>query len=114
MDTVEKTSVYVDSPVQLRVPFAGSPAFDKIRSTEQMKSICVNLHKRGFLNGSFSDVTVSALGMDYKLHRLVLSQNPYFSSLFEGSWRDSAQPRIQLVIDDPHLSIESLTILFAR
>jgi hypothetical protein len=114
MDTIEKTSVIVDSPVQVRIPVSPGLAIDKLRSTEQMKTICLNLYRKGFLNGSFSDVTVSVLGMDYKLHRLILSQNPYFASMLEQTWKESVQPRVQLKIDDPHISVESMTMLFSR
>lgn len=113
MDTIEKTSVYLDSPVQLRIPSLES-GLGKLRSAEQMKAICVNLYRKGFINSSFSDITIAVLGMEYRLHRLILAQNSYFAAMLEREWKESAQPRIELALDDPHISVESMTRLFAR
>ena len=86
----------------------------KLRSTELLKSVCTNIYKKGFMNGLFSDITVSALGMQYHLHKLILIQSPYFASMLEGSWKEQDQSLIELQLEDPHLTVESLTIMFAR
>ncbi len=79
-----------------------------------MEATCNYLYQKGFLNNSFSDITISVLGMEYRLHRLILAQNSYFAAMLEREWKESAQPRIELALDEPHISVESMTLLFAR
>lgn len=73
-----------------------------------------SFYRKGFLGGSFSDITISVLGKEYHLHRLILAQNSYFAAMLEREWKESVQPRIELALDDPHISVESMTQLFAR
>ncbi|XP_055535163.1 protein germ cell-less [Wyeomyia smithii] len=59
-----------------------------------------------------SDITVHALGKVWHLHKVYLSQSPYFSSMFNGSWREADEDYVHIEIIDPKVTIESLFSVF--
>lgn len=59
-----------------------------------------------------SDITVHALGKVWHLHKVYLSQSPYFASMFNGSWREADEDYIHIEIVDPKITIESLYSVF--
>ncbi|XP_065075702.1 protein germ cell-less [Ochlerotatus camptorhynchus] len=59
-----------------------------------------------------SDITVHALGKVWHLHKVYLSQSPYFASMFNGSWREADEDYVHIEIVDPKISIESLFSVF--
>lgn len=63
-----------------------------------------------FQEGKDSDVTLNALGSSWKLHKLYLCQSAYFESMFSGRWSDSKKDTIDIVIEDPNVTIHSLHI----
>ncbi|XP_077999402.1 germ cell-less protein-like 1 [Glandiceps talaboti] len=63
-----------------------------------------------FINGQNSDVTISALGKNWNLHKVYLCQSGYFSSMFSGSWRESNATMINIDIPDDTIDVEALTV----
>ncbi|VDO38756.1 unnamed protein product [Onchocerca flexuosa] len=61
------------------------------------------IHKRLFIDGAKSDITIRALGRTWNLHKLYLEQCKFFDSLFRGHWKDSNNSVIQIDIVDPNL-----------
>ncbi|KXJ72310.1 protein germ cell-less-like [Aedes albopictus] len=59
-----------------------------------------------------SDITVHALGKVWHLHKVYLSQSPYFASMFNGSWREADEDYVHIEIVDPKITIESLYSVF--
>lgn len=59
-----------------------------------------------------SDITVHALGKVWRLHKVYLSQSPYFASMFNGSWREADEDYVHIEIVDPKITIESLYSVF--
>lgn len=59
-----------------------------------------------------SDITVHALGKLWHLHKVYLSQSPYFASMFNGSWREADEDYVHIEIIDPKITIESLYSVF--
>lgn len=59
-----------------------------------------------------SDITVHALGKVWRLHKVYLSQSPYFASMFNGSWREADEDYVHIEIIDPKITIESLYSVF--
>ncbi|XP_055594442.1 protein germ cell-less [Uranotaenia lowii] len=59
-----------------------------------------------------SDITVHALGKVWHLHKVYLSQSPYFASMFNGSWREADEDYVHIEIIDPKITIESLYSVF--
>lgn len=59
-----------------------------------------------------SDITVHALGKVWHLHKVYLSQSPYFASMFNGYWREADEDYIHIEIIDPKITIESLYSVF--
>ncbi|KAH7032137.1 hypothetical protein B0J12DRAFT_767741 [Macrophomina phaseolina] len=55
-----------------------------------------HLYTRGLLDGRHSDITIVAFGKRYRLHRLVLDQAPFFSSMLSGPWRESRAEEVTL------------------
>lgn len=51
-------------------------------------SVMEHILKEGLFKGACSDITLLAFGSEYKLHKLILSQSGYFSSLLTGPWSD--------------------------
>ena len=79
-----------------------------------MKSICSSLFTQGFLSGLYSDINVSVLGNEYKLHRLVLLQNEYFKSMFGQGFKEKDLKSITIQIDNPHITPSSVTTILSR
>jgi BTB/POZ domain-containing protein 13 len=59
-------------------------------------------------DGNNSDVTIIALGRQWKLHKVYLCQSPYFASMFSGAWRESRQDIVEIKITDPNINLDSL------
>ncbi|XP_058832194.1 protein germ cell-less-like [Topomyia yanbarensis] len=59
-----------------------------------------------------SDITVHALGKVWHLHKVYLSQSPYFATMFNGSWREADEDYVHIEIVDPKITIESLFSVF--
>jgi BTB/POZ domain-containing protein 13 len=66
-----------------------------------------------FQKGVNSDVTITALGKEWKLHRLYLCQSGYFSGMFSGSWRESGEQSISLDIPDPNITTQAVELAFS-
>ncbi|KAJ1338826.1 hypothetical protein BSLG_006463 [Batrachochytrium salamandrivorans] len=63
------------------------------------KAIDQTLHSKGFL-GMFSDITVKALGHDFRLHRIILLSNSYFAGMLSNSsWIEQSQDSIAIQFD---------------
>ena len=73
-----------------------------ITATKDAVDLCRHLCTLGFQAGAFSDVTVSAFGRRWPLHRVVLARSPYFRRLFEGAWKDTRDPVVSLPLDDAY------------
>nr|CAG8434000.1 13825_t:CDS:2 [Entrophospora candida] len=84
------------------------------RVLRQMMNLCRHIYSRGLVDGSGSDVTIKAFGKDYLLHRIILYQNPYFSVLLEGPWKESGQKAIELKFDDVNITREAFEIALGR
>ncbi|KAL7637917.1 UNVERIFIED_CONTAM: hypothetical protein RMT77_011530 [Armadillidium vulgare] len=79
-----------------------APKRRKLMSTSQY------IYKTLFEEGKESDVTVSALGKLWHLHKVYLCQSPYFQSMFSGNWRETNESFIHIEIVDENISMESL------
>ncbi|CAJ0908067.1 3141_t:CDS:2 [Entrophospora sp. SA101] len=87
---------------------------DPQRVLRQMMNLCRHIYSRGLVDGSGSDVTIKAFGKDYLLHRIILYQNPYFSVLLEGPWKESGQKAIELKFDDENITRDAFEIALGR
>ena len=65
--------------------------------------LAAHVQSLGWDEQEFSDVSVTAFGETYALHRLVLSRSSYFRALMRGPWADAASPRLTLTFDDAHV-----------
>jgi BTB/POZ domain-containing protein 13 len=65
-----------------------------------------------FINGESSDVTVVALGREWRLHRVYLCQANYFSAMFSGAWKESSEPVVRIEVPDERITRESLHLAF--
>ncbi|KAK3612269.1 hypothetical protein CHS0354_039550 [Potamilus streckersoni] len=74
-----------------------TPKRRRIQSTSKY------IYQTLFLNGENSDVTILALGKNWNLHKLYLSQSPYFASMFGGSWKETDMSTIELNITDENI-----------
>ncbi|XP_064404214.1 germ cell-less protein-like 1 isoform X2 [Halichondria panicea] len=84
-----------------------SPKRKKIKSTSNY------IYQTLFRDGINSDLTIRALGKEWKLHKVYLCQSGYFSSMFSGSWRESNQSDISLSIPDTNITPEALDVAFS-
>ncbi|XP_041364632.1 germ cell-less protein-like 1 [Gigantopelta aegis] len=65
-----------------------------------------------FLKSQNSDVKIVALGREWLLHKVYLSQSSYFSSMFSGPWSESSQNTIHIDITDQNINENGLKIAF--
>uniref|UniRef100_U5ETV2 BTB domain-containing protein n=1 Tax=Corethrella appendiculata TaxID=1370023 RepID=U5ETV2_9DIPT len=59
-----------------------------------------------------SDISVAAMGKVWHLHKIYLSQSPYFASMFSGSWKETLEDYIDIKIVDTNINVESLNAVF--
>ena len=83
-----------------------TPKKKKLHTTSQY------IYENLFQAGRESDVTVVTLGRSWPLHKLYLSQSPYFASLFSGRWKDGARDVINIKVVDPLITLDSLHVTF--
>ncbi|KAJ3327883.1 hypothetical protein HDU76_010954 [Blyttiomyces sp. JEL0837] len=85
----------------------------EVRQYKLLKSLTQNLMKH-FDDGLFSDICIVALGHSFKLHRIVLSSNPYFASMLDGPWMEQGKDEVQLFFDDEFVTIEAVRVVLSR
>lgn len=71
-------------------------------------ALCEHIQIQGYQSRLFSDITLSFLGKEYLLHKIILSQSSYFLSLLSGPWKENGKARIELQIDDPNVTVDGL------
>ncbi|KAL6440528.1 hypothetical protein ACFW04_003204 [Cataglyphis niger] len=67
------------------------------------------IYKTLFQEEKGSDITVFILGKAWRLHKVYISQSPYFASMFSGSWRETNEKVITVEITDPNITMNSLS-----
>ncbi|KAH3677118.1 hypothetical protein WICMUC_001873 [Wickerhamomyces mucosus] len=71
--------------------------------------------RKGFFEGTCSDITIKAFDEEYKLHKLILFRSGYFRRLFEGMWGEIADSTHELKFDhDPDISKDAFEMAMAR
>lgn len=80
--------------------------------TKKLLSTAHYIYQALFLDGKDSDITVNILNKDWKLHKVYLGQSQYFSSMFSGSWNESTKDYISIVVEDPNITLEALSVVF--
>ncbi|XP_039502131.1 protein germ cell-less isoform X1 [Drosophila santomea] len=70
------------------------------------------IYKALFKEEKNSDVAVMALDKVWHLHKVYLSQSPYFYTMFNGTWREAQQNFIQITILDDRITVASLDAVF--
>ncbi|ORZ00298.1 hypothetical protein BCR43DRAFT_484972 [Syncephalastrum racemosum] len=80
-------------------------------------TLCRHILSRGLMDGIGSDieVVVPAWGGRYRLHRLILDQNPYFSLLLEGGFREAQASSVTLQFENnPYITSESFYFVLTQ
>lgn len=70
------------------------------------------IYKALFKEQQNSDVAVMALDKVWHLHKVYLSQSPYFYTMFNGTWREAQQNFVQITILDDRITVASLDAVF--
>ncbi|XP_028620234.1 germ cell-less protein-like 2 [Grammomys surdaster] len=65
-----------------------------------------------FLNGNDSDIKIRACGRTWCLHKVFLCHSGYFSNVLKGTWRESHNDVIKLVIKNEDIDARSLHFVF--
>lgn len=79
--------------------------------------LCRHIFQRGLIEGIGSDVEVHvpAWGKVYRLHRLILDQNPYFSLLLQGGFREASADSVTLHFENnPYITAESFFFVLTQ
>uniref|UniRef100_A0A1B6FLS2 BTB domain-containing protein n=1 Tax=Cuerna arida TaxID=1464854 RepID=A0A1B6FLS2_9HEMI len=87
---------------------------ESLHSPKRCKLSCTTqyIYKALFVDGRNHDIVVEALGKEWKLHKVYLTQSPYFQSMFSGSWKESDNKFVKIEVTDPNITIESLKVVF--
>jgi hypothetical protein len=84
--------------------YTSTPSNESSKYDWRMHSLllCRHILTRGLEDGIGSDITVHIPAWDktYRLHKLVLDQNPYFKLLLQGGFRESTQDTVTLHFED--------------
>ncbi|KAJ3392291.1 hypothetical protein HDU84_004556 [Entophlyctis sp. JEL0112] len=67
-----------------------------------------------YTTSQYSDVCVNVMGHTFRLHRAVISANPYFESMLSGKWQESGKQTLQLEFDDPVINLDAVKTVIAR
>lgn len=67
-----------------------------LRGSAEAITLPEHLYTRGFIQGRHSDITVTAFGHKYNLHRLILDRAPFFSTALSEPWRESTAKEISV------------------
>ncbi|EDO42633.1 predicted protein [Nematostella vectensis] len=65
-----------------------------------------------FKDGEGSDITIAALGKQWKLHKIYLKQSGYFQGMLSGSWKESTEDFITIQVPDDNVTVEALDVAF--
>lgn len=57
-----------------------------------------------FDSGFASDVCLSILGVDYRLHRVVLARSPVLHAMMAHQWKEKREERVTMSIDNPAIT----------
>ncbi|XP_046392711.1 protein germ cell-less isoform X2 [Ischnura elegans] len=90
------------------------PMINEAMHTPKRKMLVTTAHyiyQTLFKEGINSDVTVVALGKEWKLHKVYLAQSPYFNSMFSGSWKESMESHVNIQIEDPNINLDALFVV---
>ncbi|XP_037952970.1 protein germ cell-less-like [Teleopsis dalmanni] len=98
---MEPTDGSDDKDLELEVP-----------KKKKLLSTAKYIYKTLFEGQANSDITVMALGRTWRLHKLYLSQSPYFQSMFSGSWMESTQDFVNIQILDKRITVTALDEVF--
>ncbi|GIY88362.1 germ cell-less protein-like 1 [Caerostris extrusa] len=79
---------------------------------EKIMSTTKYVYKTLFLEEQGSDIKIVALNRTWNLHRLYLSQSPYFNSMFNGIWLETNQKEIHIGIEDENITACALHKVF--
>ncbi|GMT23702.1 hypothetical protein PFISCL1PPCAC_14999, partial [Pristionchus fissidentatus] len=83
---------------------SSNPKSSKIAKLETAKYVYDKL----FVEGQDSDISITALGYRWKLHKFYLKQCDYFSALLEGEWKDSKKTEYTIEIPDENITKDGL------
>ncbi|ALC40652.1 gcl [Drosophila busckii] len=83
-----------------------SPKKKKLLTTTQY------IYKALFKEEKNSDVSVMAMDKVWHLHKVYLSQSPYFFTMFNGTWKEAQQNFVHIKILDERITVESLDAVF--
>ncbi|XP_073848048.1 germ cell-less [Musca autumnalis] len=83
-----------------------SPKKKKLLTTTQY------IYQALFKEQKNSDIAIMALGKVWNLHKVYLSQSPYFYSMFNGSWKESCQDFVHIKILDERITLDALDAVF--
>ncbi|KAK5701787.1 hypothetical protein LTR97_004605 [Elasticomyces elasticus] len=85
---------------------SGQPStYTRQQQVNQVADLPNHLYTRGLLQGRHSDITVNAFGQQYRLHRIVLDQAPFFTSALSAPWLEANSKEITVHPDDIDSSI---------
>ncbi|XP_075166101.1 germ cell-less [Haematobia irritans] len=83
-----------------------SPKKKKLLTTTQY------IYQALFKEQKNSDIAIMALGKVWNLHKVYLSQSPYFYSMFNGSWKEACQDFVHIKILDERITLDALDAVF--
>ncbi|KAH8405775.1 hypothetical protein KR215_008409 [Drosophila sulfurigaster] len=83
-----------------------SPKKKKLLTTTQY------IYQALFKEQRNSDVAVMALEKVWHLHKVYLSQSPYFYTMFNGTWKEAKQNFVHIKILDDRINVDSLDAVF--
>ncbi|KAK0182164.1 hypothetical protein PV327_000327 [Microctonus hyperodae] len=95
-DDCDSDTEFIDKTLQ-------TPKRRKLLTTAQY------IYKTLFQEEKGSDITVFMLGRPWRLHKVYISQSPYFASMFSGSWKETNEKIITVEIADPKITLDSLS-----
>lgn len=105
------SSSMMDNTVTSPIPTPNNTSSSKYDWRMHSLMLCKHILTRGLMDGIGSDIQVliPTWNKSYKLHRLVLDQNPYFKLLLQGSFKEADENMITLHFENenPYITTSS-------
>ncbi|KAF1828506.1 hypothetical protein BDW02DRAFT_574822 [Decorospora gaudefroyi] len=76
-----------------------------LRASSEAIPLPDHLYTRGLLEGRHSDITITAFGQRYPLHRLILDRAPFFTTALSEPWLESQSKEVALYPEEIDHSI---------
>lgn len=84
----------------------------RVTKKKKLMTTTQYIYKTLFQEERDSDVSIVALDKVWHLHKVYLSQSPYFDAMFSGAWKEAHENVIHIEILDERITVQTLDAVY--